>query len=110
MMATRHKNQWFVLRYTPWFAWLQLHAVLQALSERDDLQRLVLWARRKKLSEVRRYYQYLLSETENRLLKSAFRHRQLTALAKWIYCAQVMLFPARRFYPKGSGAKYRLRN
>lgn len=110
MLTTRFKNQWFVVWYTYWFLWLQFLSVLEALSYQDDLQRLIRWSHRKKLPKVKRYYQRLLSETEDRLLHKTIRHPQLTVLAEWVYCAQVILFPPRRFYPVGAGAKYRLRN
>ena len=110
MINTRLKNYWFVTWYSYRFAWHEYQSIIEAYTQRDELQRLAKWAYRKKLTGVCQHYLRLAGDIEMRLLVKAMRHPQLTRIADWAYCAQVMLNPPPKIYPKGAGAKYRLRN
>lgn len=110
MTPTQLKNRCVAIWYNYHFAWLQFTSILETLSQRDELEHLIRWAQRKRISGVREHYQWLLADVERRLLVKAVHNPRLTNLAEWTYCIQGMLCPAPSFYPKGAAAKYRLRN
>lgn len=110
MTFTQFKNRWQMNWYRYRLTVVQFTTILDTIAQQDDLKRLVRWARRKKLKSVQEHYQWRLIDAEQRLLTKTLRHPQLTSIAKWVYCAQVMLSATPRFYPKGAAAKYRLRN
>lgn len=91
------------------FSWLDVTYILETRTQRDELKRLVRWAKRKKPTRVCKYYQRLLKQTESRLSSQSLRHPHLTAVAEWLYCAASMLNPPSDVYMKGAAAKYRLR-
>lgn len=104
------KNDCSVKWYSYRFFWLDTVYILETLTQRDELQRLIRWASRKKLSRVRDYYQRLLDDTEMRLSSQAIRHPHLTELAEWLCCVATMLNPPPPVYKKGAAVKYSLRN
>ena len=106
----RAKNDWLLTFYSCRFLWQDFNSILRILIRKDELRRLIRWAHRKKLRSVGEHYQWLFSDTESRFSSQALRHPHLTELAKWIYCAAIMINPPPDVYPKGSAAKYRLRN
>ena len=110
MITTRLKNHWFVIWYSYRFAWLQYTSILGMYYQRDELERLIRWAHRKKLISVREHYQRLLCDVEMRLSAKAIRYRRLAWIADIAHYTQVTLVPPPRFYSKGAAAKYRLCN
>lgn len=110
MVLTRVKNYGFVFWLSCRFLWRDFNSVLELLGRKDELERLIRWAHRKKLRPVHEYYQRLFVDAEIRLSTQALRHPYLVGLAEWGYCAAVMLNPPPYVYPKGSATKYRLRN
>lgn len=110
MILASVKNYCSVTWYWCRFSWLDTTYILETLTQREELQRLIHWASRKKLSRVRDYYRQLLDDAEIRLSSQALRHPHLSELAAWLYCAANMLNPPPHVYAKGAAAKYRLRN
>ena len=80
------------------------------LYRRADLERLVHWATRKRLSGPRTHYQTLLVDTEQRLLQCQLRHPRLAWWLRFIFGLITQVFAPRYHYRKGAAAKYRMRN
>jgi hypothetical protein len=92
-----------------WLSWYDLWAIIDVLRQQDELERLVLWAKRKRLSRMREYYRSLLLNREAQLSAKQMRFSTLFACAEWVYSFQSALCPSTR-YTAGSAAKYRFRN
>lgn len=90
-----------------WRTWQQFWAVFHKLYRRDDLENLVRWAQRKRLSDQARYYSSLLTDTEIDLNRYALRQRNLTIWAHYLYSLCRFLKPPRRRYSRGSAAIYK---
>ena len=110
MILVSIKNYCSTTWYSSRFLWLDTTYILETFTQRDELQRLIHWASRRKLRRVRDHYRRLLDDVEMRLSSQALRHRHLTELAEWLYCLATMLNPSPHVYAKGAAAKYRLRN
>lgn len=87
------------------FAWRSMDVFVDMLNSRDDLEDLIKWARRKRLTGVRRHYQQLLGETEERLLFYQLRSRRIFGLAQWVYALKQQLQPSPAYY-RGYASKY----
>jgi len=98
-LLIHNRNNW-------WHDWQQFWAVFHKLHRRDDLENLVRWAQRKKLSGQTRYYSSLLIDTEVDLNRLALRHRDLYIWAHYLYSIFRTLKPPRRRYSRGSAAIY----
>jgi hypothetical protein len=92
-----------------WLIWHDHWRIVNALHQRDDLERLVQWSKRKRLSGVAGYYRRLLLDQEGKLFTKQMHFPSLFACAEWVYSFQIALSPTPR-YKSGSAAKYRLRN
>lgn len=92
--------------YIVWRAIWDFHCILSAVQRQDDLDNLVKWTKRKRLSGPRHYYQSLLRDTEMLLIKYTLRHPRTVEAARWCYCLWRMINPRR--YQRGYGRKYRL--
>lgn len=72
----------------------------------EDLERLMRWAKRKRLKQYS-YYEHLWLETQQRL---AGYHMRLPTLSKWayrFYQLVSLLTPTPHYYAKGSAGSYR---
>ncbi len=91
-------------------AWQEIRAIIRNLHQQDDLERLVKWAKRKRLKGPRTYYQRLLFDIQDRLLRQRVRFPHLMFWAKLLYNINLLISPAPQYHAKGSAAKYRLRS
>lgn len=77
------------------------------LKHQDNLEGLICWTKRKRLTGVGHYYRRLLKGTDFFLENFSYEAPILVELARWVYCAQEMLFPTQ--YRKGFAAQYKRR-
>jgi hypothetical protein len=94
---------WFHLYET----WLDLSRILFYLNQRDELEGLIEWAKRKRLGKIRNHYIELLFTTDGRLRDYQRYSQKVLFGAEWLHCVKKMLFPPR--YYKGYASKYRIR-
>ena len=103
-MAVRFKQSKY------WAYWLVFQTILNSLNRRAELQRLISWARRKHLAGPIRGYTYRLSDEESRLAHYTLISPLIARLACVFYALACLFRRTRRFYPRGSAAKYKIRN
>jgi hypothetical protein len=82
-------------------------AILCTLNRHAELERLVRWAKRKRLPGPLRLYQSRLEGEEMRMARYTMRSPWL---ARWVWSLhrfKALLFPPPRYLPKGAAAAYR---
>lgn len=84
--------------------WKLFRATLILLKHQDNLEGLIDWSKRKKLSGVNYYYRRLLQGVYKRLDSIVYESSAIVELARWFYCASEMLFPPT--YSKGFASQY----
>ena len=89
--------------------WKDARAIWRYQCRQADLERLVRWATRKRLSGPRAHYQVLLIDTEQRLLQHQLRHPHVAWWLRFFFDLTTLVFPVPRYCRKGLAAKYRLR-
>lgn len=92
-----------------WLKWCDFWSIWQIVERRNDLERLVNWASRKKLRGVREHYKYLLMETEICLADKNIRRHNLTIWATHLNFLFRAFFPQQNHFKKGAAVRYRLR-
>lgn len=108
MIASNYIRQGRLYHY--WQVWNDFRAISGALHRRAELQQLIRWATRKRLTKPLRLYEIRLKEEEARLLQYQCHSRRLTFWTQIIYWIGILIAPAPRYYRKGSAAKYRSPN
>ena len=91
-----------------WLAWQESCAIWSALERCSDLEQLIVWARRKRLTGVGNHYKRLLVETEILLAHKQMRRQKLVFWTRELYLVYRILIPKAKYYPTGGAAKYRL--
>jgi hypothetical protein len=91
-----------------WLAWVDFLSIWEIVERRNDLERLVAWARRKKLKGVREHYKFLLMETEIHLADKNIRHHKLFMWATTLNLVFRMICPSPTSYKKGAAVRYKL--
>lgn len=71
----------------------------------DDLERLIVWARRKRLPGPYGYYTRLLEDANHRLTTYCFRFPALARWARLLYQVNLLVSPPARCYAKGSATE-----
>ena len=92
--------------YAFWLTWNRFWLLYHLWVRVEDLERLSVWAKRKRLSGPYRSYCRSQTETEMRLHTYAIRSPRLNNWAWILYRTQKVLAPPRR-YRKGAAAQYR---
>lgn len=87
--------------------WKLFRASLIMLKHQDNLDGLILWAQRKRLKGVDSHYWRLLQGVHSFLERIEYESPILLEFARWIYCANEMLFPTK--YRKGFASQYKRR-
>lgn len=86
--------------------WRECRASLVTLNRMSELKRLIAWAEKKGLTEVRNAYQKKLMEDERKL----FRHRVCSprhaAWARRLHLLNTIISPTPRYPTKGAAAIY----
>jgi hypothetical protein len=86
---------------------LTMRSIWIALKKQNDLNGLVQWAARKRLTTVRQAYQRQLHEIEIRLWQHQVRRPRLLIFCEFLFTAyQQIMAPSK--YKRGSAVKYRL--
>jgi hypothetical protein len=73
--------------------------VCASLHRKNSLERLIKWAKRKKLAPQQRYYQNQWIDEDNRVWRYQIRFPNATAVAKFAVCISDLISPA-PYYPK----------
>src|SRR5579859_3183959 len=97
----------FSFRINPCRTAQEFSAIYKILSRYRELEHLIEWATRKKLSGPCRLYQSRLADEEQRLTRIAWRSPNVLSLARWLYCAIQLISPTPHYRAKGSASKYR---
>lgn len=79
------------------------------MDRRVDLERLVRWAKRKRLTGPERWYRLLLMDTERLLSTHNMRHPLFYSITIFLYEIASSLAPQRYYVRKGAAAKYSVR-
>jgi hypothetical protein len=95
------------LHYTRRY-WHVLWSVYRNLEHQQDLQQLIVWADRKRLSGVRRAYEHRLADEEQRLFNLKLCAPHLTRYAKVLWQCKQLLIPPPRYRP-GYAKRYQSR-
>ena len=84
----------------------RIKVIYGALERQTELEQLIKWAKRKKLTRPRKLYQLRLQDEEQRLATLGMRHPRLIA---WCRClrAAVHQIKGTSTFTKGSVAKYK---
>lgn len=88
----------------------ELQSIVGVLTRRQDLNELIAWAKRRRLTEVRRCYERRLEDEETRLNRYAVQRPNMTRWARMMFGLHRQLKPKPRYYRRGSAAKYRVKN
>lgn len=91
-------------------AWRDFWSIWSGLEHYTDLQGLIAWAGRKRLTGVKDHYSHLLVETEVLLAHQQMRRRNLTFWARQLHFIYRSLIAKPKYCPKGGAEKYRLRH
>lgn len=89
--------------------WRDLCRSLFYLKQREELERLIRWAKRKRLSKVRSHYIELLLNNGWRIRRYQTHSPKVLFWAEWIHCARKMIFPDPQYYRKGYAGRYQSR-
>src|SRR5574341_1506163 len=92
------KNTWMLSSAAP---------ILSSCNRKNELQRLVIWAREKNLAGPLALYRNRLADGERRLLWYAVTYPRSASLARMLSLLNRLLFPPPRYLPKGSARIYR---
>ena len=79
------------------------------LDRRTDLERLVRWAKRKRLKGQERWYRLLLTDTERILSTHNMRHPLFYSITILFYEITSSFTPKRYYIRRGAAAKYSVR-
>src|SRR5436305_9434026 len=85
-------------------------AIYCCLTRQAELERLILWAEKKRLKNPRKCYQSRLDDERRRIFVYRLRSPRLTFLARWLQRLNTLINPAPRYYRSGSAAGYRRKN
>jgi hypothetical protein len=89
------------------FAWQRFYPILCTLNRRRELNRLIGWATRKRLTHPLSLYRLRLADEERRLFRYRLAHPRLTAFAYSLHLLAYVFFPVPRYLEKGSASAYR---
>ena len=87
----------------------QARCILVCLYHRSELSGLVQWAKRKRLTRQRRYYQSCLHQIEESLFWYRHRNRWLFMFCRLLFEIRLLLAAQQRTRPAGSAARYHIR-
>ena len=87
----------------------QARCILTCLYHRSELSGLVQWAKRKRLTKQRRYYQSCLHQIEESLFWYRHRNRWLFMFCRLFFEIRLLLVSQQRYRPAGSAARYQVR-
>ena len=90
-----------------WRTWQQFWVIYRCLERRADLERLIVWAARKRLSGPLNLYQTRLSDEEQRLFRHRIHHPRPLWYAHVLFWLMGVVCPPKRYYSKGAAAVYR---
>jgi hypothetical protein len=86
------------------FTCRRINAILHCLNRQDELQRLIQWADRKKLSGPCRAYNTRLDDEEHRLFRYQLSVPHLIGLARILHTLKIFICPAQPYYTTGYAA------
>lgn len=86
--------------------WRECRASLVTLNRMSELKRLIAWADKKGLTEVRNAYQVKLMDEERKLFHYRVRSPRHAAWAKRLHLLNTIISPAPRYPAKGAAAIY----
>src|SRR5258706_14237557 len=89
--------------------WYEFWAILHAFNRRSELQRLVIWAKRKRLSGPRKLYQNRFADEERRLFVYTLSSPRLTKVAHLLHWLNHLISTPPLYPAKGSAPIYRSR-
>src|SRR5688572_14863526 len=75
--------------------WHRICSVLELLQHQNNLKNLIQWARRKKLTGVRKHYEFLAFDIVCKLSSYSLQNRRLLIIAEWLHCARNLFFSQR---------------
>ena len=87
--------------------WRAFGMAYRLFNRRDELQRLIAWAARKRLSGPRKAYEYLLADCEHHLMRLRGDRPQLIGWATSLHMISMLFRYTPRFYHRGAAASYR---
>jgi hypothetical protein len=90
------------LRASCWEFW----AILYALNRRGELERLIRWAARKRLTGPLKCYQHRLDDEDRRIWRYTVQSPRLVAWAHRVHRLNKLINPAPRYLARGSAAGY----
>ncbi|NOG65557.1 MAG: hypothetical protein HND46_19240 [Chloroflexi bacterium] len=86
--------------------WRECRASLVTLNRMSELKRLIAWADKKGLTEVRNAYQVKLMDEERKLFRYRVRSPRHTTWAKRLHLLNTIISPTPRYPAKGAAAIY----
>src|SRR5258706_11590540 len=90
-----------------WITLREFWAIYCCLTRQAELQRLILWAKKKRLKNPRKCYQSRLEDERRRIFFYRVRSPRLTFLARWLQRLNTVINPSPRYYRSGSAVGYR---
>lgn len=86
--------------------WGKTTLILKALHRRDELEQLIQWAKRKRLSYPLQSYRNRLADIELLINRYMLQYPNLMRWARWLHILNQAIAPSPNYYGKGSAAKY----
>ena len=88
-------------------SWCVFWDILHSYNRRNELNRLIKWARNRKLEAPRKLYESRQNEEENRLMRYKWRYPGLDRCAYLLYLAGKLVSQSPKYLPRGSASIYR---
>src|SRR5688572_9750494 len=100
-------NQYYVRKSSFGLCFRELYRILCILNRHKELERLVQWAARKRLTGPLKMYRNRLADEERRLLRYSVDFPRLFAYARLLFQFNHIINSAPRYPAKGSAKAYR---
>ncbi len=100
-------NQLALCHFEALSTWQEVWSIVYILNRRSELERLVAWATRKRLTGPRRLYRSRLLDEEIRLSKyTVMSPGYAVTLAYLVHFSNRLVFPPHRYMRRGAAAGY----
>jgi hypothetical protein len=100
-------SQYVTQSWRFWLTLRELHRILCTLNRHSELERLVMWAKRKRLLLPLKTYQNRLAEEERRLFRYAVEYPRMVVCARFLHQFNRLISRPPRYPAKGSARAYR---
>ncbi len=111
MLIKQHRSPQTSFQPSKWQqfkrTWTTFWSIYRRYERIEELQRLVAWAKRKRLSKVRDHYIRLWLDEERVQFRYQVKHPAMHRSVRILSTIGEMIFPSHQVYRRGAARKYR---